>query len=54
MTMIDKIDRTASDIADQRGHYAAPCISPDVAADLGKLTPELRQGIKDFLKRKQT
>jgi hypothetical protein len=42
-------------VADQRGPYAVPCavgISPDVRCDLGKLTPELRQRVLDFVKRK--
>jgi hypothetical protein len=44
-------------VADQRGPYAAPLvtgISVAVRADLPKLTPELRQGVLDVVKRKNS
>jgi hypothetical protein len=55
--MDGEIDRSGKNVADQKAPYAAPCvtgISPIVRADLNKLTPELRQGIQDFLKRKNS
>jgi hypothetical protein len=55
--MDSEIDRSAKNIADQRAPYAAPCatgISPAVRADLPKLTPELRQGVLDVVKRKNS
>ena len=54
--MADSVDRSAKNIAaDQRGPYAAPCvtgISPDVRADLPKLGSEKRQRVLDVVKRK--
>jgi hypothetical protein len=55
--MVDNVDRTALNVANQKAPFAAPCatgISPDVRADLPKLTPELRQGVLDVVKRKNS
>jgi hypothetical protein len=55
--MDSKIDHSAQNIADQRAPFAAPCavgISLAVRADLPKLTPELRQGVLDVVKRKNS
>jgi hypothetical protein len=53
--MDSKIDPGAKNIADERGPYAAPCvtgISPDVRADLAKLGSEKKRRVLDVVKRK--
>jgi hypothetical protein len=55
--MADSVDHSAMNIADQRGPYAAPCvtgISPDVRADLPKLGNEKRQRVLDVVARKNS
>jgi hypothetical protein len=55
--MDSEIDRSGKNVADQKAPYAAPCVtglSPEVHGALGKLTPALRQGVLDVVKRKNS